>query len=232
MNCKNNILVVAAHPDDKILGCGGTMAKYADLGYDVHILFLSIGVGARDTDAGQNGNERARRRRAATAAAKSAGACPPQFADLPDNQMDSVPLLNLVKIVETVVSEIAPRIVFTHHSGDLNIDHQRTCEATFTDCRPPPGLPVEKIYAFEVLSSTEWGSHATNQIFQPSRFVEVTDQIDRKISALSAYEEELRQSPHARSIEAVQAQAILRGASIGVPCAEAFTTIRSIWNDS
>jgi N-acetylglucosamine malate deacetylase 1 len=231
MRRKNIVLVVAAHPDDEILGCGGTMTKHVDHGDDVHILFLSSGVGARGDDTDESNDERTRRRRAATAAAKTVGAYPPRFADFPDNQMDSVPLLDIVKAIENVVSEIGPGIVFTHHGGDLNIDHRRAYEATLTACRPLPGSPVEQICTYEVLSSTEWGPFAADRMFLPNRFVEVTGQMDRKLSALSAYEEELRPSPHARSIEAVKAQAILRGASVGVPCAEAFATMRSIWND-
>lgn len=225
------ILVIAAHPDDEILGCGGTMTKYADRGDDVHILFLGSGIGARDDDPATDGDQQARRRQAATSAAKTVGAYPPRFADFPDNQMDSVPLLDIVKAIENIVFEIGPGIVFTHHGGDLNIDHRRAYEATLTACRPLPGSTVAQICAFEVLSSTEWGPFAADRVFLPNRFVEVTGQMDRKLSALSAYGEELRPFPHARSIEAVRAQATLRGASVGVPYAEAFTTVRSIWKD-
>lgn len=225
------VLAIAAHPDDEILGCGGTMTKFADRDDDVHILFLSSGVGARDDDPSKGGDERAQRRQAATVAAKTVGARPPRFVDFPDNQMDSVPLLDIVKTIEAAVSEIAPQIVFTHHYGDLNIDHQRVCEATLTACRPIPGSPVKRIYAYEVLSSTEWATSLPNRIFVPNCFIEITKQMDTKLAALVCYENEMRPQPHARSIEAVEAQARLRGASVGVPRAEAFVAIREIWKD-
>jgi len=224
------ILVVAAHPDDEVLGCGGTMAKHADGGDDVHILFLSGGIGARGENLVVRRDEQARRRQAAEAAAKIAGAHPPQFADYSDNQMDGVPLLEIIQTIETVVSEITPQIVYTHHGGDLNIDHQRTHEATLTACRPLPGSSVAQINAFEILSSTEWAAPAPGRHFVPNRFVDITAQLDRKRRALACYGEEIPPPPHARSLEAVEAQARLRGASVGVPHAEAFARLRDIWH--
>ena len=207
------------------------MAKHADRGDDVHILFLSSGVGARDNAPSIDLNEKTLRCQAAEAAANAVAAQPPRFANFPDNQMDSVPLLEIVRTIETAVSEISPNIIYTHHGDDLNVDHQRVCEATLTACRPLPGSTVERIYAFEVLSSTEWATPSSSRAFIPSRYVEVTVQMDKKRAALTCYGAEMRPPPHARSMEAVEAQAKLRGATAGVSYAEAFVTVREIWKD-
>ena len=128
-------------------------------------------------------------------------------------------------------TEIEPSIVFTHHGGDLNIDHQRAFESTLTACRPLPGSPVEKIYSFEILSNSEWTAPLQSRIFVPNHFIEITAQLDTKLAALACYKDEMRPQPHARSVDAAEVQAKLRGATIGVPYAEAYAVIRDIWKD-
>jgi LmbE family N-acetylglucosaminyl deacetylase len=222
------VLVVASHPDDEILGVGGTLARHADAGDIVDILIMAEGATSRDKtrDPSSRRDEMAGLRAAAGEAAQILGLRPPQFAGLPDNRMDGLELLDVVKLVEAVVSEVKPDIVYTHHAYDLNIDHRVTHEAVLTACRPLPGSRVAELYAYETVSSTEWG--VVGNAFVPNHFVDITAQLARKVKALEAYASEMRPAPHARSIAAVQALAQWRGSSVGLAAAEAFSVIRQI----
>ena len=218
------VLIVAAHPDDEALGCGGTMARIAAGGGDVHVLFLSDGVGAR----GVLSDEAVGRRRAmGDRAAKALGARPLAYLDLPDNRMDSVPLLDAVTAIERHAETIRPHTVFTHFPGDLNIDHRVCAQAVLTAFRPLPGQTVRTIYAFEIASSTEWAFGSVTPGFAPNVFFDISEHLRHKRAALEAYAEEMRPFPHARSIEAVEACARWRGAAAGLLAAEAFSLLRS-----
>lgn len=224
---QGTVLVVAAHPDDEALGCGGAMARHAAAGDDVHVMFLTDGVSARsDGTATQSG--RTERKQAAVKAAELLGAAPPRFFDFPDNRLDTVPLLSLAQAVESVAAEIAPRIVYTHHGGDLNIDHQLCNRAVLTAFRPAPGQSVRAIYAFEVASSTEWRFGGAATQFAPNRFVDIGAHLAAKRAALAAYATEMRDWPHARSDKALVALAEWRGASAGMAAAEAFMVLREL----
>jgi LmbE family N-acetylglucosaminyl deacetylase len=221
----NTILVVAAHSDDETFGCSGTIAKHALLGDKVHILFMTDGVGSRDTDLKKSIEKRLK---SAKKAVKILGIVSMQNLDFPDNAMDSVPLLSVVQAIEKKVFDIRPNIIYTHHFGDLNIDHQLTHTAVMTACRPQPDFSVKEIYSFEVLSSTEWQSPGIEKAFIPNYYVDITNTIKLKFLALNSYHEELRDYPHSRSLEAVEALAKYRGASVGVSAAEAFKVERII----
>ena len=217
------ILVVAAHPDDEALGCGGTMARHAATGDDVHVLFLADGEGARRDAGGVD-----ERMRVARAAADALGARAPEFLSLPDNRLDSLDLLDIVRRVEEAVDRIGPAVVYTHHRGDLNVDHRIACQVVLTACRPLPGRGVREIYGFEVPSSTEWAAPSAADAFLPHRWVDVTAQMAAKRRALECYAAEMRPFPHPRSFEAVEALARWRGASAGLKAAEAFMTFRIV----
>ena len=217
MVAKNNILVVAAHPDDEALGCGSTIAKHSENGDTVQVLFLTDGFGSRNN--GKNRNSLAEN------ASRVLRCKPPIFLNFPDNELDAVSLLSIIKKIEGVISEIQPNIVYTHHFGDLNIDHQITHKAVMTACRPQPSFCVEEIYAFEVLSSTEWNTPGV-AAFSPNVFIDITDYIDIKKQVLEVYSEEMRQPPHSRSIDNALRLNALRGNSVGVDYAEAFELIR------
>lgn len=218
-----NVLVVAAHPDDETLGCGGTIARHAAAGDTVSLLFLADGVGARgDHDAAAI----AGRTRAAAAAAAALGAEPPRCLGLPDNRLDTVALLDIVKAIEALVEEVRPAVVYTHHGGDLNIDHRIAHRAVLTACRPLPESPVRAIHAFEVPSSSEWAS--PGDAFVPTRFVDIAATFATKMAALACYGDEMRAFPHPRSAQAVEALARWRGASAGLALAEAFAVVREI----
>lgn len=224
------VVIVAAHPDDEVLGCGGTIARHADAGDEVHIVIVAEGLTSRRGDA-ENPESAAKLEAhwaCARAAASDLGARPPVFLGLPDNRLDTLALLDVVQSLEAEIASIAPRRVYTHHSGDLNIDHEIVHRATLTACRPLPGSSVREIYAYEVLSSTEWGGPRQPGAFAPRHFVDITQTLERKIGALRHYAGEMREFPHPRSYEAVRHLAHGRGAECGSHAAEAFVLIRSI----
>ncbi|MDE2374405.1 MAG: PIG-L family deacetylase [Hyphomicrobiales bacterium] len=217
------ILAIVAHPDDEVLGAGGTLARHASRGDEVHIAFLTDGVGAR-------GDDQAAARRRAAAAAKAAsllGARPPRFLGFPDNRLDSVALLDVAKSIEEVVASVTPYAIYTHHLGDLNIDHVICHRAVMTACRPLPASSVRQILAMEIPSSTEWAPEAS-RAFTPNCFIEISATRAAKQRALAAYAEEMREFPHPRSVESITALENWRGAAAGLACAEAFMVLRYI----
>lgn len=217
-------LVVAAHPDDEILGCGGIVARMVDEGWIVHHLILSGGAAARVATRGAERvvQDQKELRRAAETAAQIVGAAGVEFSDFPDNRMDSVDLLDIVRCVEATIVRHAPQRVLTHHASDVNIDHQLVHQAVAAAARPLPGASVRQLVFFETASNTEWRPSGSGVVFQPNLFVDINAQLDRKMAALNAYAAEMRAWPHPRSYEAVAHLAAWRGATIGVAAAEAF----------
>lgn len=218
------ILVVAAHVDDEALGCGGTIARHAANGDEVHVIFMADGVASRDKP---KGNELQLRNEAAERAAAILGVKAIYLQGLPDNCMDSLPLLDIVQPLEKLIDEICPDTIYTHHNGDLNIDHRITHQAVMTVCRPQPDYFVSEIYVFEVMSSTEWQSPGAPP-FIPNVFVDIGKYIEVKKAALSEYAQEMRKTPHSRSIENLESLARYRGHSVGLSAAEAFMLVRKI----
>ena len=224
------VLVVAAHPDDEVLGCGGAMARHAAAGDDVHIVLVAEGVTSRDAAraAADRGDDLEVLRTAARAAAACLGARAPQSHGQPDNRLDEVPFLDLVKTIEAVVEQVAPDVVYTHHGGDLNQDHRLVQAAVLTALRPLPGVRPTALYAFEVLSSSEWTAPTAHTAFLPQRFVNITDHLAAKLAALACYRSELRDFPHPRSLQGVETLARLRGMTCGFAAAEAFAVLREV----
>jgi LmbE family N-acetylglucosaminyl deacetylase len=227
---KKNIMIVAAHPDDEILGCGGTMSKKIKEGYKVDVVIMGQGLTSRKNYQSKNKIKKniIKLKKSSLSANKFIGATSVKNLLLPDNSMDSVNFLKVVHLLELEIFNKKPSIVFTHHLGDLNIDHKITHQAVITACRPVPNFCVKKIYSFEVVSSTEWQSSSNNNPFVPTYFEDISDHIKDKINALKYYDSEMRKAPHARSYENVKNLAKFRGSSIGVMAAEAFITIRDI----
>jgi LmbE family N-acetylglucosaminyl deacetylase len=221
---KNRVLVVAAHADDEILGVGATIARHKAEGDDVGVMFLTDGVGARGT---QEASEAKQRSEACQRALKIVGVSQCWFHDLPDNALDTVGILSVTKLIEAVANQFKPTIIYTHHAGDLNVDHRITAISVLTAFRPFPGQEVREIYSFEVPSATDWG-HGALAPFVPTHFVDVTDTYALKEAALKEYEQEMRPSPHTRSFENLRALATTRGHSVGVALAEAFITLRRL----
>jgi LmbE family N-acetylglucosaminyl deacetylase len=223
------VLVVAAHPDDEVLGCGATIARLAGEGAEVVIAILGEGITSRYADrADADSQLLAELRKHGSQAAGVLGAAEVSFHDLPDNRFDTVPMLDVVKLVEGLVERFDPATVYTHHAGDLNIDHGVVHRAVLTATRPMRGGRVRRILAFEVPSSTDWAFNGFAPAFRPSVFVDVTATIDRKLEAMRAYETETRPFPHPRSDEALVALARHRGSTVGFEAAEAFELVREL----
>jgi len=225
-----SVLIVASHPDDEILGVGGTAASHAMRGERVDVLILAEGATSRDQkrDAVSRKSDIASLQSVAAAAAQKLGTNIPLFGGFPDNRMDQCDLLDIVKVVESAISEFDPDIIYTHHGSDLNIDHYITHRSVLTACRPLPDTKRRAIYTFETVSSTEWGSDDIGPAFRPQRFVDISATLEIKLSALELYESEMRAFPHARSLRAVEALARLRGSQVGCEAAEAFGVVREI----
>ncbi|MFJ1340583.1 PIG-L deacetylase family protein [Pseudomonas caricapapayae] len=218
------ILVVAAHSDDEALGCAGTLARHVAEGDTVHAVFLADGVSSRES---YNPEELNQRMKATEQARKILGIHSLEYLNLPDNKLDSLPLIDIIQPLEKVIASIDPQVIYTHHNGDLNVDHRLTHQAVLTACRPLPNSRVKEILTFEVMSSTEWNS-PNHLPFLPNLFVDISKYLDEKIGALQAYALEMRNSPHSRSIEHLRSLAQHRGHCIGVEAAEAFMVIRIV----
>ena len=225
-----SILVIAAHPDDEVLGCGGTIVKHTQAGDEVNVLIVAEGSTSRlqKRDRSQVSDQLSALSQAAQKASSIMGVNELELMDLPDNRLDSLDRLDLIKHVEARIDRFKPSVVYFHHVGDVNIDHQRIHEAVITACRPFPGQPVKQLLTFEVASSTEWQSPFSAPVFQPNWFIDISDEWSYKLQALQAYSLEMRKWPHARSCEAVEHLARWRGSQVGLKAAEAFCLLRNI----
>ena len=217
------ILVVAAHPDDEVLGCGGTLLKHAKNNDEILLLFASDGESSRI----KSKKKILYRKKQAIKVAKIIKANKPIFLNFPDNQLDKINILKIAKKFEEVVEKFRPDIVYTHHYNDLNVDHRLTFEATMIACRPLIESSVTEIYCFEILSSTDWRG-INNLNFRPNVYVDIKNYIKKKIDLMNVYEKEIKASPHPRSIESITAKAISRGSEANLFYAESFELIRFI----
>jgi LmbE family N-acetylglucosaminyl deacetylase len=222
---QETVLVIAAHPDDEVLGCGGTIAWHAARGDQVHVAIMAQGLFSRGTPAEA---EQAALRSACKNANAILGVASLECFDLPDNRLDSLDLLDIVQQVEALVQRHQPGVVYGHWSGDVNIDHRLLHEAVVTACRPQPGHPVHTLLFFEVASSTEWQIPHSAPAFLPNWFNDISQTLDAKLRALDAYAMEMRAWPHPRSVRAVEHLARWRGATVGVDAAEAFVLGRRL----
>ena len=219
------ILVVAAHPDDETFGLGGTIARHVRQGDQVTMLILTDGVTARH-DVTEPQKDAARK------AGQILGARDVYFAGLPDQRLDGMPLLEVIQPISTLVRDLRPQVIYTHHRGDANQDHRAIFAATMVAARPLEGNPVEQVLCYEVASSTEWGPPFGDWAFLPNVFVDITDTLDTKLRAVEAYREtfqsEVKPYPHPRSPEAVRIYAQQCGIRVGMLAAEGFVLIREL----
>lgn len=222
-----NVLIVAAHPDDEIIGVGATAARHVEEGDCVKCVILGQGEASRWKNQQVPKELLAHLHTNTMEAAKIIGFNDVIFADFPDNRFDSIDLLDIIKFVDSIITKFKPDIVYTHHAGDLNIDHQITYKAVLTASRPLPGNSISKIFTFSTLSSTEWTFSPVQQ-FCPTVFVNIEKQYHKKKSAIEKYDTELRPYPHPRSLKGIQLQSQLWGCMVGIQYAEAFMLIREI----
>jgi LmbE family N-acetylglucosaminyl deacetylase len=215
------LLIVAAHPDDEVLGCFGTVSKLIKKGYEAYTLILSQGKTSR----GEGDEEIAILKEEIQKANGVIGIKKIFLENFPDNSFDSVPLLTIIKKISKVIEEIKPEIIFTHYANDLNIDHRLTYQALITATRPMQGCFVKEIYSFEILSSTEWNYPLS---FLPDIYFDITDTLENKIKAMNCYKSELRDFPHPRSLKGIELNAHYWGMRVGKKAIEAFKVVRII----
>jgi LmbE family N-acetylglucosaminyl deacetylase len=218
------VLVVVAHADDEVLGCGATLARHAADGDAVHVVYVADGVSSRGE---ATAADLTARQQSASAAGAILGVRSTTYLGFPDNRLDTVPLLDIVRPLEVILASVRPEVVYTHHHGDLNVDHRITHQALLTAARPLPGSSLREILAFEVMSSTEWNNPGFAP-FLPALFVDVGAHLAAKEKALQAYGAEMRPPPHSRSVEHLRCLAMHRGSCVGLAAAEAFMVVRAI----
>ena len=217
------IVVFAAHPDDELLGAGGTLARHAERGDEVHAVVAAEGATGRYEDQMKEALQKAGQR-----AAEQLGFSSIRFEGLPDQRLDELGLIDVTQRIEAVLEELDPEVVYTHFPGDVNADHGIVARAAWTACRPYRFPRVRRFAAFETPSSTEWGLPLPASAFQPNSFVDVTATIDAKVAAFECYESELRAYPHPRSARALRERAAYWGSVVGYPCAEPFVLLREM----
>ena len=229
MSDKDKILVIAAHPDDEVLGCGGSIARLGNEGHEVRVLILGEGMTSRFNHRKDAPDSQIRALHThCQEVGKILGVKEVNVRNLPDNQFDSVPLLSIAKEIEAAINTMEPQIVFTQHGGDLNIDHVLVYRATLIATRPVVEHSVKTVYAYEVASSSEWAFQQFSPVFKPSVFFDITHTLDQKIQAMQVYESEAREFPHPRSPEALRAAAQRWGSVSGLRAAEAFELVRDV----
>lgn len=220
-----NVVIVAAHPDDETLGCGGTIAKHVQAGDKVSVLILGQGIASRGGDSELIRREVCDLEKRSMSALATLGVVDVKYFGLPDNEFDKKTRLEIIKKINYDFSERNAEIVYTHHWNDLNIDHRITYEVVMAICRPQGGT-VKEIRCFEVPSATGWFKPSDE--FVPNIFVDITNEIKLKSEALMCYGSELRPYPHIRSLTGVQNLAKYRGNSMNLEFAEAFMLVRKI----
>ena len=217
------VLVFAAHPDDDVLGMGGTIAVHAELGHDVRVVCVTDGS---STQYPGDSALRERKNREAQAAAAALGVREYIHHDLPDMRLDTVPHVDLNGVVEEHVRDLGPQIVYTAQP-DVNRDHRALFDSVAVATRPVPEQPVRRVLTYAPTSSTEWTPSPLNW-FVPNWFVDITATLQRKLDAFACFETEGRAFPHPRSARALEAHAAFFGASVGCEYAEPFVLVRSV----
>lgn len=225
------VLVIGAHPDDEILGVGGTIARHTAQGDEVYACLLCEHVTAR-----KNKPEHALFLEQVHAAKNIVGIKEILFFDFPNIQMNTVPTLKIVQAIEEAIVRFRPEIIYTHHSGDVNDDHHVVFRATMAAIRLPErgnvaGLQrnmIKEVLCYETPSSTEWAPPLPGNAFLPNIFVDIRDFLDKKLAALACYENVMKPYPHPRSVEAMKAKAKTTGVQAGLEAAEAFVLMRGV----
>jgi len=223
VSTSKNILVIAPHPDDEVLGCGGVIARHSSRGDLVQVVVVSRG--APDIFPAE---EIEQTRSELSAAHKLLGVKETHFLDFPAPRLDTVPGHVLADTLTRLVREIRPQTVYAPHWGDLHSDHKAVYWATMVATLPTGGPGVERLLCYETLSETEWGGASADSAFSPTVFVNIGEFLSIKLEAMACYRTQLKESPHSRSLRSIEALARLRGSSVCLDAAEAFVLVRDV----
>jgi len=215
------ILVIATHPDDEILGCGGTLARHVASGDDVQAVVVTRG--AEDLYPPEMV---ARGRAELKRAHKIVGIKKCHFLDFPAPKLDIIPNHKIADSIKKVFNTFNPSIVYLPHRGDIHVDHKAVYQATLVAARPSRDTSIKKLFCYETLSETDWAPPSADDAFIPTVFVDISPYIEIKMQAMECYKSQLKDPPHSRSIDALRALARLRGSTIGFEWAEAFMLVR------
>lgn len=219
----NKVLVVAPHPDDEVLGCGGTIAHHTAHGDEVDVLIVTCAAPDLYPD-----DDEAEMQREVKAAHDTLGVSSTHFLDFHAPKLDTVPGYKLAEAIAQVIHTVQPQIVYLPHRGDIHLDHQMVYQATLVAARPINDCSVRQLLCYETLSETEWAPPWGDAAFVPNVFVDISDYLDIKLKAMYSYQSELKQAPHPRSLQAIEALATLRGSTVSLAAAEAFMLVRQI----
>lgn len=226
---KDKVLVIAAHPDDEVLGLGGTIAKYVEKGIEVALLIVTDGSTSQYRNSPRLNAIIEEKKLAIKNSCNILGINKIYYGNLPDMKLDTISHIKINEIIENVIDEYKPTIIYTHFYGDVNKDHRCVFESTMVACRPVPNQVVSKIFLYSVPSSTEWNIQNKDFIFTPNYYEEISeDNAEKKYNAMNCYKEELREYPHPRSIKYLKEKDIFEGNKIGINKAESFMLVRSI----
>lgn len=215
------MLVVAAHPDDELLGCGGTIALHALAGDRVTAVIVCEGESLRYGRGGQNLNAHT------MSACAKLGVADIRLLGFADQRLDSITLVDIITPIEQIVREVRPHVVYAQYGGDINRDHELLFKAVLVATRPPEAY-IEGIYSFDTASSTEWAFPRT---FNPDTWVDISQTLDTKLAAMACYTSEVRTYPHPRSLEALEHRAKAWGNQSCLGAAEVFMTVRRVFRD-
>lgn len=221
-----NILVIAPHPDDEVLGCGGTIAKHNKQGDKT---YLCIVTKAYPPDWSKKSIKN--RTEEIKKADKILGVQKTYFLDFPTAKEDTIPQKELNDALCDIVNKVKPNIMYIPHKGDLHKGHRLIFEASLVAAKPQSNFSIKKLLSYETLSETEWGAQLAkniNEVFIPNVYTDISDSLEDKLKAMSCYKSELKKSPHPRSLEIIEALAKKRGSEAGLKFAEAFMLIREI----
>jgi LmbE family N-acetylglucosaminyl deacetylase len=217
------VLVIAPHPDDEVLGCGGTIARYTSVREEVCLCVVTRAYPPEWPE-----DEIPRRKQEVLTANRILGIRKTDFLDFPAVKLDTISQKELADSISRVIDEIKPEVVYLPHRGDVNKDHRLVFEAAMVATRPKSAPSIKKVLCYEVLSETDWAAPFADSVFLPNVFVDISGTLETKLKAMSEYKLELKEFPHPRSLETITALAKMRGATTGVEAAEAFMLIREV----
>lgn len=225
----NRVLVVAAHPDDEVLGMGGTIAKLSARGVDIAVLIVTDGSSSQYRDDPNLEGILKQKEEETKRSAEILGISKVFYGGLPDMRLDTVPHIEINRAIETVIEQYQPCCVYTHFSGDVNKDHRLVYESTLIACRPTEAQSVKRMLAYSVPSSTEWNAQINSNVFMPTWYEDIHGvYAEKKYAAMNCYQTELRAYPHPRSIEYLRNADIAEGNRVGLRAAESFMLLRSV----